>query len=367
MCCFYVNKGSLASFIDEIYPERKDTCNIPNNICDCTQYIHGHYTMNCPKISESSAEVVIESSPYLTKIKCKSQYTNFKSYVPSFQKIRSISTLEIDNCALPNGVLVDELDEVISKIFLRSLILRNVTNLHSGVFSETTIDSIYIHDTDLRSKLNHLNTLDKIRTLGFENTKLESLDILNLPNLIKLESTRNPIKNISRETFKKFPKLELLYLKESDIENIPEDTFNDVTKLITLYIDSKKLTNVPRRLLSELKNLRVFKLENKNKTLPMLPNEFFKGLNGLFKIEIRCGLLEIQNTTFQGMTNIMTIVLSDNYLKELPTNLLTSLRTLMVLNLSGNSLSELNDETFSNNMRLTVLDLSYNSFINWSE
>ncbi|KAM0679485.1 hypothetical protein GINT2_002328 [Glugoides intestinalis] len=121
----------------------------------------------------------------------------------------------------------------------------------------------------------------------------------------------------------------------------------------------KELEKIPDLLFDDLTNLESLSLVNNN-IKELQPNLF----NNLQKLEYlnlsKNKLTELPSCVFDGLVNLKSLRLEDNNIKELQPNLFNNLQKLKSLNLSSNKLTEIPEGILSELGSLQELDLSKN-------
>ena len=85
------------------------------------------------------------------------------------------------------------------------------------------------------------------------------------------------------------------------------------------------------------------------------------GLNNLQRIFLnRCGLVTIDSTAFESVTNLVELDLSNNFLQSVPTGALQHCPNLRKLNFAHNPIRHLTNESFVKFIHLQTIDMSDN-------
>ncbi|KAL3879350.1 hypothetical protein ACJMK2_031648 [Sinanodonta woodiana] len=201
--------------------------------------------------------------------------------------------------------------------------------------------------------------------------------IQNLQSLIHLKIYKTSIAHLDVNSVKGLTKLQVLNLSNNYLQFFEHNTFAVFHKTLKyLDLSLNKFSVSAMSLLATIKwmNLRTINLSQN--PLMNLPEGFFYNMPTLwFMILNQCNLRKIQNTTFKGLGNLITMDLSKNKIADIevgsfrPTPNLTHLdlhdqhhvRSCQSLHSSGYPQLNLPHETFWHlRFHLTHLDLGYN-------
>ncbi|ODG98070.1 Ras family protein [Nostoc sp. KVJ20] len=207
------------------------------------------------------------------------------------------------------------------------------------------------------------------------NLKTLPLELLDLPNLRKLDISGNPLESIPDvvtqilhleelilirvelteipEAIAKLTNLTQLHLRNNQITEIPE-AIASLTNLRELHLDGNQITEIPEAIAS-LTNLRLLHL-NDNK-ITEIPEAIAK-LTNLTQLHLSGNQITQIPEAIAKLTNLTLLILHNNQITEIPEALanLTNLRLLM---LNGNQITQI-PEALANLTNLTHLDLSDN-------
>ncbi len=136
-----------------------------------------------------------------------------------------------------------------------------------------------------------------------------------------------PAKNLSWQNIRR------IYLWDNPLEEFrcPSETMDSI------YLSNTNIIRLTKEMFADCKNIRTLEL-----TSNPLPNG-------------------IDSDTFEGLTNLYTVSLARNKLKNLPTGLFDTINKLSTLNLSGNQFDR-NMNRIINKIKITELNLSNNKF-----
>lgn len=267
--------------------------------------------------------------------------------------------------------------------------------------SESSIQKLYLSSNNLNDTVVREINVSFVTNLSF--LKVEHCRIKDLPGLFAaaeifpklrhLDASNNSITEISLKLFKKFPFLEKLTLSSNPIAYISIKGFSELP-LKSLNISYLKLNNKVNTFkglnISSLQTLdisssfvfdpafrNVFNFTTELRKLHMektlLNNwsendlqELFSPLVNLQKLKLsHCNISFIKKTTFQLMTNLQFLDLSNNKVSGWETSCFSNvLSNLTNLDLSDNEIETLNDTSFPEHFvkQLRKLKLHGNSF-----
>ena len=204
-----------------------------------------------------------------------------------------------------------------------------------------------------------------------------------LPRLKRLKADYNRIGALSYEILRSVKGLEELSLAYNIIREIPKGTFQDLSqlKILNLYgnqiaaLDQDTFAGTEANLEYVDLGFNIIEEISPDISLPAL-KYLNLAKNKLVEIEGAFNLLSTLNVlilrengiekvtpfTFTGMDNLISIDLSQNYIRTLESGVFGN-NYLNEVNMSGNLLKELEEETFVNLPILESLDLSHNNLI----
>ncbi|XP_068979093.1 lutropin-choriogonadotropic hormone receptor isoform X5 [Bombus flavifrons] len=211
---------------------------------------------------------------------------------------------------------------------------------------------------------------------------LEPLDVTVLPstvNLTKLDLTSNNITDIPARAFHRIFNLEVLLLRRNHLHAIADDAFTNLTSLRVLELDDNYLTKIPTAIV-KLSGLEDLSLSNNR--IETLEEHVFQRVTNLLSLDLRGNpIKEIHGNTFRNLRKLRKLILSN--LKELrifpnlngtkslevlrldraqvtsvPTSLCEQCPKLKSLDMKSNFLTEM--PNLRNCSELRVLDLASN-------
>ena len=193
----------------------------------------------------------------------------------------------------------------------------------------------------------HMETLHYINLSDNPIVELNSGDFYGLRNspIAELYLNRIGIKHITKGTFEYVTHVKLLSLKGNKIGSLPSDVFENILDIKSLDLSENKLSKIPTAAIARLSRLTQIDLKHN----------------------------QIQNNTigseFQNMTNMHSIVLSENHLHGLSNSSFLSLarsKKFNTLVLKSVRLKIVEADAFSPLKFLTTLTLNDNQMLNVS-
>ncbi|XP_014203428.1 protein toll [Copidosoma floridanum] len=163
---------------------------------------------------------------------------------------------------------------------------------------------------------------------------------------------------LSREDLAAYPDLQNLVLSNNDLSNVSADLLKDLGSLQLLELRNANV-RLPVGFFDAATNLTTLELGSNQ--LRQLQTGTFDGLRkivllNLWKNELR----KIESDVFRNLTTLVSLDLSQNTLETLPTDVFKDLESLEVVNLSSNNLSSLPRGLFRSNHKLRLVKLLYN-------
>ncbi|BAY17153.1 small GTP-binding protein domain-containing protein [Anabaenopsis circularis NIES-21] len=191
-----------------------------------------------------------------------------------------------------------------------------------------------------------------IQNVSGNNLKTLPLELLDLPNLRRLDISGNPLKKIPG-VVTQIPHLEKLILIRAELTEIPED-ITKLTNLTQLVLNYNQITEIPDAL-AQLTNLMQLEI-NFNK-ITEIPDALAQ-LTNLTQLDLSENqITEIPDALAQ-LTNLTQLDLGENQITEIP-DALAQLTNLTQLDLSCNKITEI-PNTLSQLINLTQLYLGEN-------
>ncbi|XP_028853200.1 extracellular matrix protein 2 isoform X2 [Denticeps clupeoides] len=190
-----------------------------------------------------------------------------------------------------------------------------------------------------------------------ENAKLTSIPPLSIPELKSLSLEGNAITAIPAEAFNGIPNLERITLSKNLLtsKNIHPRAFKSLRFLNRLYMDGNLLEQIPSDLPPTLQELKI----NENK-LREIDENSFEGLNNLITLELEDNVLSEGNMdpqAFSPLRQLLYLRLGRNHFRTVPQGLPPS---LLELYLENNMIEEISQGAFNQTSNLNVVVLRHN-------
>ncbi|XP_045068262.1 extracellular matrix protein 2 [Coregonus clupeaformis] len=194
-------------------------------------------------------------------------------------------------------------------------------------------------------------------TVTCENAKLTNFPPLNIPELKSLSLEGNSITTIPVGAFNGIPNLESINLGKNKLTTagIAPHTFNGLKFLSRLYLDNNLLETVPMDLPSTLQELKI----NENH-LKGIEENSFQGLSNLLTLELEGNVLSEGNVdplAFSPLSQLSYLRLGRNHFRIVPQGLPPS---LLEVYLENNLIEEISDSVFNQTTNLNVVSLRHN-------
>lgn len=279
--------------------------------------------------------------------------------VPVFNSLVSdtLEELILENCKL-NRITESMFRRLPSLAFV-NLARNHIEDIHANAFVEQEdLEELILHHNSLKNisfdmfaKNLFIASLDlshnPITKIGFsEDLELEKLSLNSCQlteffdgpsSLSYLDLRNNHVKSFNVGNM---PDLQYLYLGHNNIDNISENTFENNTQMITLILDDNPIGKLSPFISANDEQFMLRNLSCRN-----------------------CGIQRLDPITFETLSTLNSLDLSNNKLEELEKNVFTSLTTLRVLKLAKNKIKLVDNDTLSKNSLLRKLDLSENEII----
>ncbi|XP_066581657.1 protein artichoke [Prorops nasuta] len=208
-----------------------------------------------------------------------------------------------------------------------------------------------------------------LRRVDLSNNKFQqipatALSDQNLPNLVWLNLTRNPLNRIhdlpseviysmlqeihisktnlsivTSQDFEAFPALLHLFLNQNRILRVSPGAFRSLTNLLTLHLGLNSLEILPKERLQGIEHLRILNLtHNRLKKL----EEFPKDLKSLQVLDLSYNQISIVGkVTFKNLISLVELHLYGNWINTISSEAFKPLKKLRLLDLSRNYLENL--------------------------
>ncbi|XP_064858183.1 extracellular matrix protein 2 [Oncorhynchus nerka] len=194
-------------------------------------------------------------------------------------------------------------------------------------------------------------------TVTCENAKLTNFPPLNIPELKSLSLEGNSITTIPVGAFNGIPNLESINLGKNKLTTagIAPHTFKALKFLSRLYLDNNLLETVPLDFPSTIQELKI----NENH-LKGIEENSFQGLSDLLTLELEGNLLSEGNVdplAFRPLSQLSYLRLGRNHFRTVPQGLPPS---LLEVYLENNLIEEISDSVFNQTTNLNVISLRHN-------
>ncbi|GBO51562.1 hypothetical protein APA_526 [Pseudanabaena sp. lw0831] len=191
-----------------------------------------------------------------------------------------------------------------------------------------------------------------LQKISGNNLKMLPLELLNLPNLRKLDLSGNPLESIPI-VITQMLQLEELSLLRVALNKIPDEISN-LVNLRQLDLRYNKITQIPDAL-ANLANLT--QLDLRSNQITQIPDAI-TNLANLTQLYLSSNQITQIPDAIANLANLTQLYLSSNQITQIP-DAIASLTKLTQLYLSSNQITQIPD-TIINLANLTSLDLSYN-------
>ncbi|MBD2455374.1 leucine-rich repeat protein [Nostoc sp. FACHB-87] len=191
-----------------------------------------------------------------------------------------------------------------------------------------------------------------LQKVSGNNLKTLPHELLDLPNLRKLDISGNPLESIP-DVVTQILHLEELILIRVELTEIPE-ALAKLTNLTELDLSSNQISETPEAL-ANLTNLT--ELDLSSNQISQIP-EALSNLTNLTQLYLHNNQINKIPETLTNLTNLTQLILTLNQISEIP-EALANLTNLTQLYLNGNQISEI-PEALANLTNLTQLYLNSN-------
>ncbi|KAL1416137.1 hypothetical protein MTO96_006406 [Rhipicephalus appendiculatus] len=356
------------------------------------------------------------SLQHLTQLKRLKAAHNKLSAVPDLGSHPHLTDLNLAHNAIPQ--LTSDLKKL-PQLRILDLSFNKITSIPAGVFTNSSnLENLFLSSNKISSiKNGSLENLTSLQTLQLNRNRLSTIPknlFLNLKSLKQLELDKNRIRSIEGLSFKGLEALESLSLRKNLISHLSDGAFYYLSKIQTLNLDYNNITAVTNGWLYGMSSLRLLNLTHnaitevdmggweyckklthleltynnlqaitkstfaKAESLRFLylghnlvshiEEEAFKQLNQLKELHLDHNALswtmEDTNGPFFGLSSLIHLTLSDNFIKSLTSRAFAGLGRLQYLDLSRNPITTISKGTFAPlRRRLTTLLLDSSSLL----
>ncbi|GLV35078.1 Toll-9 [Carabus blaptoides fortunei] len=287
-------------------------------------------------------------------------------------------------------------------LFNRSVITRLIQR---SIELDIPLDTLNLYETGMRKIPNSLLKVigqSNITELNLARNHFDYIDDLSfpeMPNLITLDLRDDLIVEISRNAFRKLPKLKDLLLGENNLLNVPlgvtidtlevldlsgnanngfasnyfnvqDGIFANMSHLSNLQLPYNILSIITRKTFIGLENLT--KLNLKNTSLYFLENGAFLALKNLLHLNLINNLfplfMKLTADIFEGLGNLQVLLLGGCFIKNLTItpSIFTYTPNLTYLGLEGNGIHVISPNQLNNLVKLRILNLGENKLCPWT-
>ncbi|KAJ8026681.1 Chondroadherin-like protein [Holothuria leucospilota] len=325
-------------------------CNIL--LCDI-----GLYAQSCPEQCVCRFSTVTCDG----RISVVTTFPQFKSE----NWIRIVQVVNTNITSLQDGDIILPTVPRLIDVSLYSKLQNSLQNIHTLTIPRLIEVSLYSNGiVTLNNSIFVNNTL--ITKLKLQNNKLQSVPSIALEKYLKyISSDFNVIQEIHPNAFNKLDNLTYLHLSFNNISKISfEGLQNSLQNVRTLTIQNNSLLDIRRADRSFLSCQCRLYLESN--LLSYLQNFSLVGFPNLVYLNLKSNVIIRMDASAFGSSEhpLVTFVLENNNLEDIPVLLFRNLPNLRIINLKNNKIKAVAREAFLHNKWLERLDLSYNS-IHW--
>ncbi|XP_036230895.2 leucine-rich repeats and immunoglobulin-like domains protein 3 [Bactrocera oleae] len=247
---------------------------------------------------------------------------------------------------------VQRLDLVGNKLNNTSVLqIKNLTELIQLTLKRNQLESVPV-----------FSGLTALKQLNLANNRIQRISseaLEALPRLKTLDLSRNFLHAVESSYFPSNNRLGHLILNSNEISSIDEDAFQQLGDLLDLELNNNRLVTLPAGVFRTLQKLRKLSLNNNHLEINW---STFRGLSSLQKLFLKSNNIRtLQDGVFYVMHAIETIELDHNGITSLSRQGLYNLTKLHHLSLSNNSISRIESDTWEFTQSLISLDLSHNN------
>ncbi|KAI8482246.1 hypothetical protein Bbelb_400280 [Branchiostoma belcheri] len=248
---------------------------------------------------------------------------------------------------------------------LRSLYLfgNRLQTIKVGVFDDTPAL------VDLEAGGNQISELSAGVFRGLDKLQEVHLSLNNIvdipagvfssrPNLQVVDLQKNRIMSIQPGAFANMPNSDVFELSDNNIGDIKDGVFQGPQGAIHLMLGNNNISVIEPTALRAFKNLTLLSLDNNNILELDLSGIKCFSETGFIKPGVFAGL---------GRVTLGTLSLTNNRLRQVPTDAIEQVGNITVLNLSGNNISAVGLKDFGHHTYFFTLDLSDNKLTSLPE
>ena len=232
---------------------------------------------------------------------------------------------------------------------------------------------------------NSMHCIEKVSSVDLSYNQLPFFaGFTAMMKLQELRLSNNKIRDIKKDALIKHPNLKFIDLSNNRLSSLPEDVFATSRNLKWVSLSNNSLAFLPNDLFKEpSQSLEVLDLSGN--LIPTLTAPLLSNLQSLTSLDLsRNEIVSIGSAAaLKGLNELKSLKLAHNKLARLPVLSLSSLRSLVLshndiggrlsptrifsrlpllshLLLDNNQIDELPSQVFVNSTKITVLDLSHN-------
>ncbi|CAG9760420.1 unnamed protein product [Ceutorhynchus assimilis] len=226
--------------------------------------------------------------------------------------------------------------------------------MEENVFSALTNLEMLILSKNIFLKRFLCNS-DHLLYLDLSDSLLDRIPSGSLRKVLRLDLSGNYLRSISAGSFTKLQSLQVLNLSTNSLTTIHERGFEGLTEVISIDLSFNKIQTLDERLLNNNSALSHLNLShNYIKSLDTISSKSLKMLIASF-----CEIYELNRYSLELMPNLVTLILSRNFITTLPNRLIA--RSLSILDVSFCRIRTLNNETFEEMFYLRQINLASNA------
>ncbi|CAD5111702.1 DgyrCDS993 [Dimorphilus gyrociliatus] len=263
----------------------------------------------------------------------------------------------------------NSIDHIEKEAFNHALSVRKIDLSHNSINSieetlfnnSTFLNSIDLSYNNIQNVTMRFKKLILLTTLKLSNNLLTDLRDEMIPTSVKdVDLSGNKITSINSAGFSSSFFLKKLNLSSNGLKMILPGAFDYLSYLTLLDLSNNRIENIPLSVFSSSGLGKLQTLILRNNSLANLKSNMFNGLKRLENLALSYnGIKRITSQAFNGLDNLLTIDLSHNLLEIVSSTSLRSVSILKVLDLSHNRLTDING--ISRNTYLERIFLSYNN------
>ncbi|XP_076637697.1 extracellular matrix protein 2-like isoform X2 [Colletes latitarsis] len=216
-------------------------------------------------------------------------------------------------------------------------------------------------ESDIPASIKELSVSgNKINELCSDTCKYStsSLSLTKATMLLKLNASRNRITEIANDTFKNAKHLITLDLSQNKLHRLSNDLFHGMSSLENLFLNHNNFATIPN--ICWLQRLK--KLDLTGNQIVTITKENFCShapfLDTLLLADNR--IVDLDSNVFAKLNSLTKLDLSDNLIIDFPAELITMLRHLEVFMIRNNKIVNLDKFNFGNSDKLRELHLQRN-------